>query len=147
MGSRRGLSRPALLRLENIGDRRGCDTTRVHSSILKLATDKHECAKIYLAAHFSQWAVFAPMQAYKPSYIFRLFAQLRFCGGRLGQPFILPFEEAVGEEKAERKSDGKSLFIIRDGQKIAQYEDGKWVPLLRGVVMRFRGALLRTART
>jgi hypothetical protein len=42
----------------------------------------------------------------------------------------------MGEEETEQKSDGKSLFIIRNGQKIAQYEDGKWVPLLRGVVVR-----------
>ena len=25
--------------------------------------------------------------------------------------------------------DGKGLFIIRNGQKVAKYEAGKWVPL------------------
>jgi hypothetical protein len=34
------------------------------------------------------------------------------------------------------ESDGKGLFIIRNGQKIAKYEAGKWVPLLPGVVVR-----------
>ena len=34
------------------------------------------------------------------------------------------------------ESDGKGLFIIRNGQKIARYEAGKWVPLLPGVVVR-----------
>ena len=34
------------------------------------------------------------------------------------------------------ESDGKGLFIIRNGQKIASYEVGKWVPLLPGVVIR-----------
>ena len=32
--------------------------------------------------------------------------------------------------------DGKGLFIIRNGQKIAKYETGSWVPLLPGVVVR-----------
>ena len=32
--------------------------------------------------------------------------------------------------------EGKGLFIIRNGQKIAKYEEGKWVPLLPGVVVR-----------
>jgi hypothetical protein len=27
------------------------------------------------------------------------------------------------------ESDGKGLFIIRNGQKIASYEAGKWVPV------------------
>jgi len=34
------------------------------------------------------------------------------------------------------ESDGKGLFIIRNGQKIASYEAGAWVPLLPGVVVR-----------
>jgi hypothetical protein len=40
--------------------------------------------------------------------------------------------------KADKRteSDGKGLFIIRNGQKIAKYEAGKWVPLLPGVVVR-----------
>jgi hypothetical protein len=41
--------------------------------------------------------------------------------------------------KADKRteSSGKgSLFIIRNGQKIAKYEAGKWVPLLPGVVVR-----------
>jgi hypothetical protein len=32
--------------------------------------------------------------------------------------------------------DGKGLFIIRNGQKVAKYEGGKWVPLRSGVVVR-----------
>ena len=32
--------------------------------------------------------------------------------------------------------EGKALFIIRDGKKIAKHEDGKWVPLIPGVVVR-----------
>ncbi|MGB7780086.1 MAG: hypothetical protein WCF86_01005 [Pseudolabrys sp.] len=32
--------------------------------------------------------------------------------------------------------DGKGLFIIRNGQKVAKYEAGKWVPLRSGVVVR-----------
>ena len=32
--------------------------------------------------------------------------------------------------------EGKGLFIIRNGKKIAKYEDVKWVPLLPGVVVR-----------
>ena len=32
--------------------------------------------------------------------------------------------------------DGKGLFIIRNGQKVAKYEAGKWVPLHSGVVVR-----------
>ena len=34
------------------------------------------------------------------------------------------------------ESDGKGLFIIRNGQKIAGYKAGEWVPLLPGVVVR-----------
>ena len=33
------------------------------------------------------------------------------------------------------ETDGKGLFIIRNGQKVAKYEAGKWVPLLSGVVV------------
>jgi len=36
----------------------------------------------------------------------------------------------MGKEETEQKSDGKGLFIIRNGQKVAQYEGGKWKPLL-----------------
>ena len=32
--------------------------------------------------------------------------------------------------------DGKGLFIIRNGKKIAKHEAGAWVPLLPGVVVR-----------
>jgi len=42
----------------------------------------------------------------------------------------------MGEEETEQKSDGKGLFIIRNGRKVAKYEVGKWVPLLPGVVVR-----------
>jgi len=42
----------------------------------------------------------------------------------------------MGEADDRTESDGKGLFIIRNGQKIAQYEAGKWVPLLPGVVVR-----------
>ena len=34
------------------------------------------------------------------------------------------------------ETDGKGLFIIRNGRKVAKYEAGKWVPLLSGVVVR-----------
>jgi hypothetical protein len=42
----------------------------------------------------------------------------------------------MGEVDKRTESDGKGLFIIRNGQKIAKYEAGKWVPLLPGVVIR-----------
>ena len=42
----------------------------------------------------------------------------------------------MGEADDRTESDGKGLFINRNGQKIAQYEAGKWVPLLPGVVVR-----------
>jgi hypothetical protein len=42
----------------------------------------------------------------------------------------------MGEEDNRTKSDGKGLFIIRNGRKVAKYETGKWVPLLPGVVIR-----------
>jgi hypothetical protein len=35
----------------------------------------------------------------------------------------------MGEADNRTESDGKGLFIIRNGQKIAKYEAGKWVPL------------------
>jgi hypothetical protein len=41
----------------------------------------------------------------------------------------------MGEVDNETESDGKGLFIIRNGQKIAKYESGR-VPLLPGVVVR-----------
>ena len=37
------------------------------------------------------------------------------------------------------ESDGKGLFIIRNGQKIASYKAGEWIPLLPGVVIRVNG--------
>jgi hypothetical protein len=42
----------------------------------------------------------------------------------------------MGELDKRTEFDGKGLFIIRNGQKIAKYEAGKWVPLLPGVVIR-----------
>jgi hypothetical protein len=42
----------------------------------------------------------------------------------------------MGEPDNEMESDGKGLFIIRNGKKIAKHEAGKWVPLLPGVVVR-----------
>ena len=41
----------------------------------------------------------------------------------------------MSEKETEQKSDGKGLFIIRNGRKVAKYEAGKWVPLLPGVVV------------
>jgi hypothetical protein len=40
------------------------------------------------------------------------------------------------DNRMEADADGKGLFIIRNGQKVAKYEAGKWVPLLSGVVVR-----------
>ena len=41
------------------------------------------------------------------------------------------------DEAANRmETDGKGLFIIRNGQKVAKYEAEKWVPLLPGVLVR-----------
>jgi len=42
----------------------------------------------------------------------------------------------MGEKDNRTESNGKGLFIIRHGQKIAKYEAGKWVPTLPGVVIR-----------
>ena len=42
----------------------------------------------------------------------------------------------MGEADNRTDSDGKGLFIIRNGQKVAKYEAGRWVPLLTGVVVR-----------
>jgi hypothetical protein len=42
----------------------------------------------------------------------------------------------MGETDNRTESDGKGLFVIRNGQKIANYQAGKWVPLLPGVVVR-----------
>jgi hypothetical protein len=41
----------------------------------------------------------------------------------------------MGEVDRRTESAGKGLFIIRNGQKIAKYEAGKWVPLFAGVVV------------
>ena len=38
----------------------------------------------------------------------------------------------MGEVDERTESDGRGLFIIRNGQKIAKYEAGKWMPLLLG---------------
>jgi len=42
----------------------------------------------------------------------------------------------MGEAENRTDPNGKGLFIIRNGQKIAKYEAGKWMPLLPGVVVR-----------
>jgi len=42
----------------------------------------------------------------------------------------------MGEADNQMDSDGKGLFIIRNGRKIAKFEAGEWVPLLVGVVVR-----------
>jgi hypothetical protein len=42
----------------------------------------------------------------------------------------------MGEVDKRTESDGKGLFIIRNGQKIAKYKTEKWVPLIPGVVVR-----------
>jgi hypothetical protein len=42
----------------------------------------------------------------------------------------------MDEADNQTEPDGKGLFIIRNGQKIAKYEAGEWVPLLPGVVVR-----------
>ena len=41
------------------------------------------------------------------------------------------------------ESDGKGLFIIRNGKKVAKYEAGKWVPLLPGVAVSVTRHALR----
>ena len=42
----------------------------------------------------------------------------------------------MGEADNRTEPDGKGLFIIRNGQKIAKHEAEEWVPLLPGVVVR-----------
>ena len=42
----------------------------------------------------------------------------------------------MGEADNQTESEGKGLFIIRNGQKIAKHEAGEWVPLLSGVTVR-----------
>ena len=42
----------------------------------------------------------------------------------------------MGKVDNRTEPDGKGLFIIRNGKKIAKYEAGKWLPLLPGVVVR-----------
>ena len=39
------------------------------------------------------------------------------------------------DEADKMENEGKGLFIIRNGRKVAKYEAGKWVPLLSGVVV------------
>src|SRR5215470_12868525 len=41
------------------------------------------------------------------------------------------------------ESDGKGLFTIRNGKKVAKYEAGKWVPLLPGVAVSVTRHALR----
>jgi len=45
-------------------------------------------------------------------------------------------EGLMGETDNQTEPEGKDLFIIRNGQKVAKYEAGEWVPLLPGVVVR-----------
>jgi hypothetical protein len=52
----------------------------------------------------------------------------------------------MGEADNRTESEGKDLFIIRNGQKIAKYEAGKWVPLLPGVVSASHPMALRLNR-
>jgi hypothetical protein len=42
----------------------------------------------------------------------------------------------MDEADKRMETEGKGLFIIRNGQKVANYEAGKWVPLVSGVVIR-----------
>jgi hypothetical protein len=42
----------------------------------------------------------------------------------------------MGETDNRMVYEGKALFIIRNGQKIAKYEAGEWVPLIPGTVVR-----------
>ena len=42
----------------------------------------------------------------------------------------------MDEADNRMETDGKGLFIIRNGQKVAKYEAEKWVPLLPGVLVR-----------
>jgi len=42
----------------------------------------------------------------------------------------------MGEADNRTETDGKRLFIIRNGEKIAEFEAGEWVPLLPGVAVR-----------
>jgi hypothetical protein len=42
----------------------------------------------------------------------------------------------MDEADNRMETEGKGLFIIRNGQKVAKYEAGKWVPLRSGVVVR-----------
>jgi hypothetical protein len=44
---------------------------------------------------------------------------------------------AIMSEVEDRiEYEGKALFIIRNGKKIAKHENGKWVPLIPGLVVR-----------
>jgi hypothetical protein len=42
----------------------------------------------------------------------------------------------MGEADNRTESDGKSLFIIRNGRRVSKFEAGEWKPLLPGVVVR-----------
>ena len=42
----------------------------------------------------------------------------------------------MSEANDRMEYEGKGLFIIRNGKKIAKYEAGEWVPLLAGLVIR-----------
>jgi hypothetical protein len=42
----------------------------------------------------------------------------------------------MSEPDDRMEYEGRALFIIRNGKKIAKHEAGEWVPLLPGVVVR-----------
>ena len=42
----------------------------------------------------------------------------------------------MGEVDKRTESEGKGLFIFRNGNNVAKYEAEKWVPLLPGVLVR-----------
>ena len=42
----------------------------------------------------------------------------------------------MDEADSQMEKGGKGLFIIRNSQRVAKYEAGKWMPLLSGVVVR-----------
>ena len=55
---------------------------------------------------------------------------------RRGTWVLQPRDFPMGETDDRTQYEGKGLFIIRNGKKVAKYEAGKWVPLLPGVVVR-----------
>jgi hypothetical protein len=42
----------------------------------------------------------------------------------------------MSEPDDRMEYEGRALFIIRNGKKIAKHENGKWVPLIPGLVVR-----------